>query len=239
MRRAYESTPLHAYPRIWERSHRDVVFRLDTRRVRRLAAPAGLFAPLLEWVTPDMVLERRFLLASFPAHVPYRERRARTRDALRAAALRGYVTIMDPVAITARTFRPTSAWCQTVEVPERRWKESALDHGQLAIEAAIAALGANGEFAGEVRFETEADVLAATRVARSIRRGDALGAVADLITTDGYGRRRATEIISENYRDDNIAAKYDGIAQRVDFVATSSAVATRVVAATGAPCLHF
>ncbi|MGI8547382.1 MAG: hypothetical protein ACR2M1_08600 [Gemmatimonadaceae bacterium] len=126
-----------------------------------------------------------------------------------------------------------------MDIPDRRWKESALDHGQLAVDAALSTLSSNGEFDEMITFETEADVLARSRDARQIRRGDVLGSVADLVTIDGAGRLRATEIISDNYKDTNIATKYEGLASHVDFVATSVPVAQRVAAATGSLCLHF
>ncbi len=235
----YEWSMLRSYQRIWERSHRDAVFTLDASKVRKHRASAMVFAPLMGWVKPDTQIERRFLMAGFPPSVTYRERRAATREALRVGVQRGYIKMCDSISVPTWAYRPATIWCKTTQIAERRWKESTIEHGQLAVEAALAALSSNGEFQDGVAFETEADFLAASRSTRQIRRGELLGSIADLITIEPTGSRRATEIISENYRDTNITTKYEGLANRVDFVATSPSVARRVVAAIGAPCLHF
>ena len=237
---AYERVPLRAYQRIWARTHHDTLFRFDPRLVRKRATPRAIFRPLMEWVTPEMILEGRFLLTAFPAHIPYRARLAALRDGMKFGIQSGYIRICDGLSVPRWTFRPSPQWCRSTGIPERRWKESAVDHGQLALEAALSSLGSHGEFSTDgLTFEPEATSLSTSRCARTIRPGAELGAIADLITVDGTGARRATEVISENYRGANIAAKYDGLEIRVDLVATSIPVARRVVAATGAPCLHF
>lgn len=235
----YEWSLLRGYTRIWDRSHRDDVFRLNPSKIRQRCAPASLFAPLMDWVTPDVTIERRFLLAGFPPYVSYQKRRAITREALRVGVLRGYIEMCGSITVPAWAYRPTAKWCRSMDIPERRWKESAIDHGQLAVEAALAALSRYGEFTDTFAFQTEADVLATSRASQQIRRGDVLGSVPDLVAIDAVGRRRGTEIISENYRDTKIASKYEGLRHLVDLVATSAPVARRVAAATGAPCLHF
>jgi hypothetical protein len=238
-RHIYEWHTLQSYPRLWGRSHTDVVVRFNPRKVRKQGATTACLQPLMSWVTPDACLERRFLMSGFPAYVSYRDRREAVRKALQCGVTRGYIEIVGTITVPMRAYRPTVAWCKVVGILERRWKESALEHGQMAVEAALATLASNGEYSDAIAFETEAASLAASRGSRRVRAGDKLGAVPDLVTIDGDGRRRATEIISENYRDDDIATKYDGLAHHVDFVGTSPSVASRVAAATGAPCLHF
>lgn len=241
----YEWEYMCGYKLLWARSHRDVVFRLDPRKVRKRNAPAALLAPLLEWATPEVRFERRLLLAGFPSGVSYAKRVITTNRALRRGIRLGYVELCERIKLPVGCFRPTPKWCEQVEVLPRRWKPSALSHGQLAIDAALSILSAGGEFRGPVSFETEADLSsAAGRAIRGRRpRGTVLGPFPDLVTTGADGARWATELISETYGNEDISEKhreqYEALGCHVGYVATSATVARRFARVTSTTCDHF
>lgn len=226
-RGAMEALSLHGYRGILGRTHRAWVFRFDPARMRRRPAAHHPLAPLIPWVRPDQWLESRFLMAGFPQPMRWAERETAVYEALRRGAEQGYVLDLRQCDLQPHAFRPSRRWCKDFGIAQPRLKESAAEHGVLAVEAALYRADSHGAAARIHAIRSEADLMAESRAGVRLK-GQRFAVTPDLEAELTTGQRFWVEVLSKKYADEDLAAKFAGISERVDFVATGRTLARRV-----------
>ena len=91
-------------------------------------------------------------------------------------------------------------------------------------------------------LRSEADLVSETRwkAGRKVAAGMRFDAIPDLEIVTRGDQRYAIEVLSDNYRNADLAAKYAAIQRSVEYVATSRTVAERVLRVNPtATCYHF
>lgn len=229
------------YEGIWNRTHATTRFRFDPTRVKRALGPDSPLGRVARWATPDALLESRFLMAGLPEAWDWSRRREAVRGQLRMGERTGYVFDVAESRVPACVWRPSRAWARAQDIVQPRIKESAVDHGALAIEAALMRQRWRGEVGAITAIRSEADVVAAARksLGRGLSAGDRLDATPDLEIEVGGGMRYMTEVLSTDYRNDDVAAKYAGVSAAVEFVATSRTVAARAATVMPAVAVYY
>lgn len=230
--------------RVWDRTHRGTFFRFDPRATRGTLGRGNPLRRIAGWATPDLLLEDRYLLWGFPAHVSMRTRQKRVRRAIEVGATAGYITDVTVLALRPDLWTPSPTWCRQYDVPPRRLRESSATHHALAVEAALYLHGTDARDPWIVGMRNEYDTMSERRkgvrhhAARPVARPeDALVCDLEVHTKDG---RRWIEVISADYTGEEIDAKYDGIRVPLSVVATSAALARRVApGSTARVCYHF
>lgn len=224
---AYESFPLDGYRGILGRTHRAWVFRFDPARMRKRPAAGHPLAPLMEWVRPDHWLESRFLMAGMPQPMRWSDRERVVYDALRRGAEQGYVLDLRLCELPALAYRPSLAWCRKAGIEQPRIKTSAVEHGVLAVEAALYRADSHGAVGRVHTFRSEADLMSASR-AGGVAKGQRFPVTPDLEAELTTGQRFWVEVLSREYKNEDLTTKFDGVSQPVDFVATGRTLARRV-----------
>ena len=238
----WEFNALKHHKTIWARTHDVAVFRIARKGGKGRLGSTNPLRPLLAWAEPDDLFEDRFVLTGYDHSWGERRRRAHLRLTLRDAEQHRYVTDVQRVSVPARVWAPHHRWCADHGVRPPRVKHTALGHGALAVEAALMREGWRDTTAAITALRSEADLTSIVRRRRGakVEKGDTVMAQPDLEIETRGGQFFAIEVLSQNYRDDDIRAKYDAIQRSVEFVATSRTVAQRVVRAVPhATVFHF
>jgi hypothetical protein len=126
---------------------------------------------------------------------------------------------------------PDPRWCRKYGVARPRLKETALDHGALAVEAALMRQGYRDTTAAITALHSEADLTSRARrhAGGRVQQGAQFETQPDLELVTRAGQSYAIEVITHNYSDEELAAKYSGILRHVEFVATSRTLALRML----------
>jgi hypothetical protein len=233
---------LTRYRTIWRRTHRATLFRVEPERVKRKLAADNPLAPLMAWAEPEDVFEDRYLMAGYDQGWGRPRRLRHVYKTLHNATALGFVTDVREVSVPARLWMPHDRWCRTYSVRSPRLKHTALDHGALAVEAGLMRQGLRDTTAAIRGLRPEADLAAAMRrkAGRKVVVGTRYDALPDLEIVTRGDQRYAIEVLSENYRNDDLLAKYADIQRSVEYVATSRTVAQRVLRVNpNATCFHF
>lgn len=239
----WASLPLRRYPAIWDRTHSSYTFRLDpsrTRAGRRRPTPGSVLGRLLAWATPEDELELRFVMAALPPKLGLLERTSHALRLLRRGVASGFVVDLRRVAVPHEVWRPGPAQLARLDLGHApRWRPSALEHGALAVEAALWLAEAWQSVASITALRSEADLMSRARAGR--RRVSRVGdrprvrpvgarveaALPDLEITMRGGAYYAVEILSDSYRDQDMAEKVEGLSPAIQFVSTSRQIAER------------
>jgi hypothetical protein len=238
----WECVALKHYPTIWRRTHRATTFRIVRNGGAGRLGSDNLLRQLLKWAEPDDVFEDRLLMAAYHQGWGYRRRREHVRTTLVNAERDGYITDIQEVNVSPHVWLPHARWCKHKGIRQPSVKDSALDHGALAVEAALMQQGLRDTTAAVRALRSEADLSSDLRRdhGRTVSAGERLYALPDLEIVTRGGQRFYVEVLSESYRNADMAAKYARIERAVDFVATSRTVALRVVKTNpAATCWHF
>lgn len=226
---------------VWSRSHRGLLFRLDPARIRRRLARTNPLRLVAEWATPDDELEDRFLASAFPEPMRWADRLIHAQQAIRHGVTGGYVVAERSAEVPPRAYRPTTAWCKRHNIPQPRLKTSAIEHHQLAVEAGLIQTWARDRTLRTIAaIRSENDTTARLRQGQGRTDGQRFAVQADLEIELVTGARTYVEVLNRNYRNDDITAKYAGLAVPVLYVASSPTVADRVARlCPRATCHHF
>ena len=235
-------TNLKQHQQIWARTHSATLFRVVPGGGAGRMGPNNPLRPLLAWAEPDDIFEDRFLMAGYGHGWSYRRRRDHVRRTLRDAACHDYIAIVGSIDVPARVWTPHRQWCSDYGVVPPRLKVAALDHGALAVEAALMRQGYRDTTAAIVALHSEAALTSRARrcVGGRVQIGAQFESQPDLKVVTRAEACYAVEVISHNYRNAALKAKHASLQGDVEFVATSRTLARRVVKAVPhATCYHF
>jgi len=236
----WKSQPLVGMSRIWQRTHRTTYLRVSRSGPSR--RPAQGLSAIWAWVRPDDLLESRYLIAGLLGHTDYVTAARRAGKFIREAVGRGWLVIAETQRTPVCLIATSDSFQRETGRPVVRFPHhSRSQHRALAIEAALTLAAANNTL-----WQTETALADDSLNQRAregkglLSRGANLPAIPDVELASASGHKFATELLSNNYRNDKLADKWHDLPYTVSFVGTDHRVASRFARVNrGALCFHL
>jgi hypothetical protein len=199
-------------------------------------------AAIWSWVQRGDIIESRFLIAGLLGHVRFAAATSLVRTFLWRAWQNGWIEQPVPQVTRTNLVAPSDAFQslhgeEAIPFPH----PSRAQHRALAIEAALTLAAANNTlWQTTSAFADDALNVRARQGKGMPVRGVTFPATPDIELSHAFGQRAATELLSTNYHDWELAEKWSDLPYTVAFVGTDRRVAERFLRVNrGAHCYHL
>lgn len=220
--------PLRHNVRIWDRTHGTLECRVGVVPPRDGRARTTGVSAILAWVQPGDVIESRYLAAGLPASLPWSTRMKRVRKFITRGLASGLFVDVETVRYPSVAYAPSPAFSKRYDIPVPRLRRLSAGHSALAIEAGLMLAEARAGIGLIVGVVGDAALSSRARNGRTnFGKGARFDAIPDAHVVIDGARDVHVEVISTEYRRQQIAEKFAAMSYRVDFVCTSRTLAGR------------